>query len=190
MRSVPQSLASAVNETPAAHPYPAPAPRQQSQAPTPGVPDRTGPAGAVRELPGIPAHAFPHRTPLELLAVARRGLAEAEEQHVDGLRYAAAHLAALRAAAAVLAMRARPAPARRSRPASVWTLLAVVAPELGEWAAYFASGAAKRAAAEAGIRHVVSTREADDLLRGALAFVAVVERTLGLPSASFDQLVA
>jgi hypothetical protein len=53
--------------------------------------------------PAIPASALPHRTPAELLALARRGLAEAQELRVDGLRYATAHLAALRAAAAVLA---------------------------------------------------------------------------------------
>ena len=56
----------------------------------------------------------------------------------------------------------------------------MVAPELGEWASYFAAGATKRAAAEAGIPRVVSAREADDLLRAAEQFVAVVEVALGL----------
>ncbi|MGH3714258.1 MAG: SAV_6107 family HEPN domain-containing protein, partial [Micromonosporaceae bacterium] len=56
----------------------------------------------------IPAHALPHRTPAELLKLARRGLLEAVGTPADGLRYATAHLAALRAAAAVLAARARP----------------------------------------------------------------------------------
>jgi hypothetical protein len=55
-----------------------------------------------------------------------------------------------------------------------------VAPERGEWASFFATGAAKRAAAEAGIPRVVSAREADDLLRAAEQFVAVVELALGL----------
>jgi L-fucose isomerase-like protein len=63
----------------------------------------------------------------------------------------------------------------------VWVLLAAVAPELAEWAAFFAVGAAKRAAAEAGIPRVVTAREADDLLRDAERFLAVVETTLGLP---------
>ncbi|MBO4207916.1 SAV_6107 family HEPN domain-containing protein, partial [Micromonospora echinofusca] len=98
----------------------------------------------------------------------------------DGLRYAAAHLAALRAAAAVLAARARPAPARRNRITSVWVLLVAVAPELGEWATFFAASAGKRAAAEAGIPRVVTTREADDLLRAAEEFVTVVETMLGM----------
>ena len=76
----------------------------------------------------------------------------------DGLRYATAHLAALRAAAAVLAVRAQPAPGRRSRMTSVWALLTRVAPELEEWAVFFAAGAAKRAAAEAGISRAVTAR--------------------------------
>ena len=130
--------------------------------------------------PTVPAHVLPHRTPAELLVLARRGLGEAAQTRPDGLRYAAAHLAALRAAAAVLASRARPAPMRRNRVTSVWTLLVMVAPEFEEWAAFFAAGAAKRAAAEAGIPRVVSAREADDLLRAAEQFVAVVEVALGL----------
>ncbi len=115
-----------------------------------------------------------------LLGLARRGLweAEAADQPVD--RYAAAHLAALRAAAAVLACRARPATGRRrSRPTSAWVLLAAVTPELGEWADFFAAGARKRAAAESGMHGAVTAREADDLLRDAQAFLAVVETTVG-----------
>jgi hypothetical protein len=59
-------------------------------------------------------------------------------------------------------------------------LLSTVAPELGEWAAYFAAGADKRAAALAGMRSAVTAREADDLLRDATTFLALVETTLGL----------
>ena len=128
----------------------------------------------------MPAHVLPHRTPAQLLAIARQGLVEAAQTRPDGLRYAAAHLAALRAAAAMLAARARPSPTRRQRVTSVWTLLVMVAPELTDWANYFATGATKRAAAEAGIPRVVSPREADDLLRAAEQFVAVVEVALGL----------
>jgi hypothetical protein len=132
------------------------------------------------QAPTVPAHVLPHRTPAQLLAVARIGLSEAAQTRPDGRRYAAAHLAALRAAAALLAARARPAPARRHRITSVWVLLSTVAPELDEWSVYFAAGAGKRAAAEAGIPRVVSAREADDLLRAAEQFVSVVETALGL----------
>jgi len=63
---------------------------------------------------------------------------------------------------------------------SVWALLVLVAPEYGDWANYFALGAGKRAAAEAGIPRVVSPREADDLLRAAEQFVAIVESSVGV----------
>lgn len=95
-------------------------------------------------------------------------------------RYALAHVAALRAAAAVLAARARPASGRGARQRNAWVLLAGVAPELGEWATFFAAGATKRAAAEAGSRHAVTAREADDLVRDADRFLAAVEAALGL----------
>jgi HEPN superfamily protein len=132
------------------------------------------------DAPTVPAHMLPHRSPAELLAIARQGLREAAQTQADGLRFATAHLAALRAAAAVLAARARPEPRRRSRLTSVWALLTTVAPELAEWAAFFAAGASKRAAAEAGIPRAVSAREADDLIRAAEQFVEVVAGGLGL----------
>ena len=91
------------------------------------------------QKPTVPAHLLPHRTPAQLLELARQGLAEAARIRPDGLRYATAHLAALRAAAAVLAARARPAPGRGNRVTSVWILLAMVAPELREWANFFAA---------------------------------------------------
>lgn len=155
----------------------APVPLSRSAPGTATTPvARLGPRAAE----AVPAHLLPHRTPTELLKLARRGLAEAAGTDADGLRYATAHLAALRAAAAVLATLARPAPRRRGRPTSVWALLAIVTPELSEWAVFFATGAAKRAAAEAGIPRTVTTREADDLVREAGRFVLVVESLLGI----------
>lgn len=97
------------------------------------------------------------------------------------LRYAHAHVAALRATAALLAARAHPVGPRRSRAQkNAWVLLAEVAPEFSEWATFFASGAAKRAAAEAGSSRAVSEREADDLVRDADRFLGLVEQSLGL----------
>lgn len=110
--------------------------------------------------------------PTDLLIAARRGLLEATLADTPAARYAAAHLAALRAAAAVLAARARPS-VRRSGPRSVWLLLPRIAPELTEWAQFFAAGSAKRSLAGAGVA-VVSVREADDLLRDAQAFCDLV----------------
>jgi hypothetical protein len=128
---------------------------------------------------------------LALLESARYGLAGAESETSAGAesetsagaRYVAAHLAALRAAAAVVAARAEPgASTRRRRPLSVWELLPKVEPALAEWAAFFAAGAAKRAAAEAGLPRAVSPREADDLLRDAEMFVSLAESALGVPA--------
>ena len=94
-------------------------------------------------------------------------------------RYALAHVAALRATAALLAARARPSQPRR-RQKNAWVLLAEVAPEFAEWAAFFSAGAAKRAAAEAGSQRAVTDREADDLVRDADRFLGLVEESLGL----------
>lgn len=113
----------------------------------------------------------------DLLGSAARGLLEAYTTPEPARRYAAAHLAALRAAAAVLAARAHPV--RQSRIRSVWVLLPQVAPQLQEWAAFFAANAARRAAAEAGLP-VVSQRESDDLLRDAEAFLVQVAALLGV----------
>jgi len=96
-------------------------------------------------------------------------------------RYAHAHVSALRATAALLAARAQPMlPSRRRPQKNAWVLLAEVAPELSEWASFFAAGAAKRAAAEAGSRRAVTERETDDLVRDADRFLALVETSLGL----------
>lgn len=115
------------------------------------------------------------------LARAAESLSEAVTSTDAPTRYACAHVAALRAAAALLAARARPTARRgRRRQQNAWVLLAEIAPELGEWATFFAAGASKRAAAEAGSARAVGGREADDLVRDADRFLAVVERSLGL----------
>ena len=95
-------------------------------------------------------------------------------------RYALAHVAALRATAALLAARAQPMAVQRRRQKNAWVLLAEVAPEFTEWATFFSAGAAKRAAAEAGSRRAVTEREADDLVRDADRFLGLVETSLGL----------
>lgn len=116
---------------------------------------------------------------LDLFASARRSLAQAHLSVVPDDRYVAAHLAALRAAAAVLASR-RPASGRRSsRVHSVWALLPRAAAELGEWAEFFAITARRRAAIEAGLV-TASAREADDLVRDAETFLARIADHLRL----------
>jgi hypothetical protein len=137
--------------------------------------------GAARAVPAVGQLPLPPALPAaaaQLLDQAHRGLDAATGCADARERYATAHLGALRAAAAVLAARTRPESGSR-RPRSAWVLLGQVAPELGEWATFFAAGAAKRAAAEAGLSRAVTEREADDLVRDVGAFLAVVEGCLG-----------
>jgi hypothetical protein len=117
---------------------------------------------------------------------ARSSLAEAELAQRPSDRYLAAHLAALRVVAVVLTHRTprsvtRPTGRPRStgRPQNAWRMLAEVAPELAEWAAFFAATQGKRDAIRAGATSIVSAPEADDLVRDARAFLRVVERAIG-----------
>lgn len=135
-----------------------------------------GPVRAAHRTGPPPAAPTP-REALSLLRQAADQLAEGHREEDPLRRYPAAYLAALRAGAAVLAMRARPRP-RRGAPRDVWQLLAEVAPELEEWAAFFASCSRTRADAEAGISRAVTRRDADDLLRQAEQFVEVVRGLL------------
>ena len=122
-----------------------------------------------------PHMGLPH---IELIEGARRALSRAAMAGTPHERYAAAHLAALRAAAAVIAAVAPGAVSRgkdhsRQRVRSAWVVLREVCPPMTEWADFFAAGARTRAAAEAGIP-CVSHRAADDLVRDAETFLARV----------------
>ncbi|WP_415950845.1 SAV_6107 family HEPN domain-containing protein [Streptomyces sp. KLOTTS4A1] len=143
------------------------------------VPSPGGPAGDVHP---VLRRASAPPAALDLLAQARTGLDEAARLETPNERYAAAHLAALRTAAAVLAARGRPETSARKRAKirSAWEVLPEIAPELTEWSALFASGATKRARAVAGIRGAAGTRDADDLLRDVAMFLRLVERMLVL----------
>lgn len=102
--------------------------------------DRSVPGGAV----GAPAAArqLVRRAGLELDAAA----ASEDPQ----MRFLHAHMAAIRAASAVLALTVTTPPARRRRVLSVWEQLADAGAEWVPWAAQFAAAAPTRAAIEAG----------------------------------------
>lgn len=121
------------------------------------------------------------RSATSLVEQARAMLRDAERETDAAEQFRLAHLAALRAAAAVFAERARPAGRRRL--VSAWALVDAVAPELSDWSAYFARTADTRAAIEAGARSVVSDRDADDQRHAAEQFLALVEQSLGLLAA-------
>ncbi|MER6029079.1 SAV_6107 family HEPN domain-containing protein [Streptomyces sp. NPDC001851] len=159
-----------------ANPSAAAARRRRATGPAPSL---TGPASDVHP---VLRRATAPPAALDLLAQARAGLEEATVLEAPNERYATAHLAALRTAAAVLAARGRPetSPRRRARIRSAWEVLPEIVPELTEWSALFASGAARRARAEAGIRGAASRRDADDLIRDVGVFLRIVERMLVL----------
>ena len=128
---------------------------------------------------------------LELVERARADLLEACHTRGVAERYLQSQLGAMRAAAALVSARA--GGERQSGPQSLWDLLPAVAPELTEWAEFFAvttartlptgptrpTGPPDRATA---LTAPVSAREADDLLRQAETFVDLVCRSLGLPA--------
>ncbi len=114
---------------------------------------------------------------IDLLSNALRSLNTAISSERASERYVAAHIAALRAAAALLASHAQP---NKRRPTSVWVLLVNRFPEFSEWAQFFTVTAKKRAAAEAGVRDAVTPREADDLVRDAQDFIDAVTEKLGI----------
>lgn len=117
-------------------------------------------------------------TALDLLDRSRASLLSACHADTVAGRYVEAHLAALRAAAALLAARSKPS--RRSQLRSVWEVLPQVAPELTEWAVFFTASAKRRAALERGSAGP-GAREADDLLRQSETFFELVQVALGLP---------
>lgn len=89
-----------------------------------------------------------------------------------------AHLAALRAGAALVQARGRPT--GRPAPRAVWDMVAVVAPDLAQWAAFFADNAAARAAVEAGRGDAVDRGRAERALVAAEDFADAVRAELGV----------
>ncbi len=129
------------------------------------------------------------REAYQLVDLAVDGLVAAARESDVNSRFAGAQLAALRAAAAIVAVRAhtssQPTGFARGRALNVWQLLSRVAPELSEWAALFHYSAEKRTAVAAGTG-AVTTREADDSLRDSATFVASVASRLGIPNRKLD----
>lgn len=100
-------------------------------------------------------------------------------------RFSHAHLAALRAGAAVVAERGKPG--GRRAPRTVWEMLDAVAPELTRWSGYFAGGAGLRSAVEAGRFESVSPERAEQVLCAAEDFLDEVRALLEVSDA--DRLV-
>lgn len=146
---------------------------------------------ATTDIPAAPNGATAAAA-LELVERARADLLEACHSRGVAERYHQSQLAAMRAAAALVSARVRGG--WQPGPQSLWDLLPGVAPELGEWADFFALTTARTlrsrplsttasTPASAPASAPVSAREADDLLRQAEVFVDLVCRALGLPVA-------
>ena len=109
----------------------------------------------------------------ELLDSAWQAMQYAHRVADVNLRFSLAYRCALRAGAAVLAVRAgtnKHPGATPAQPRNVWDVLQRVAPELGEWAVYYQSQAALRDIAESGSSDITG-RMADDAVREAEQFI-------------------
>lgn len=113
----------------------------------------------------------------DLLRTAVIALDDAYQAQSTTQRYVAAHVAALRAGAALLAVKAKPTRSHRIR--SVWQMVPRIAPELGEWCAYFDAIGKRRVFVEIGSEQVTQ-RQADDLVRDAEAFADQIARILNV----------
>ncbi|GCD19686.1 hypothetical protein CTKZ_12480 [Cellulomonas algicola] len=105
----------------------------------------------------------------ELLGRADAELLAAQFSSEAWEQFSHAHLAALRAGAAVIASRGRPAGRRALR--TVWEILDVVAPELATWSGYFADAASLRSAVDAGRFDAVTPARAEQAVCAAEDFV-------------------
>jgi hypothetical protein len=119
-------------------------------------------------------------TAIDLLTRADAELVAAQLCTAAGDRFVHAHLAGLRAAAAVLAVRGRPTGRRGA--GTAWQMLAAVAPEMQAWAVYFGGGAALRRAVEAGRSDAVDATRAEEVLCAAEDFLDQVRSLLDPPA--------
>lgn len=142
------------------------------------APRTTAPRTARRPEEAVPRPLT--RAALDLLERSEAELTAAALSQDPADRYVHAHLAALRAGSALVAVHGRPAGPRRTVLRSVWDMLPLLDDSLTDRAAEFAATAARRSAVEAGRTQVVDAADADALLTDAEDFHHEVESLLGL----------
>jgi len=120
-----------------------------------------------RPLPGVAAPGSARVA--ELLSRADAELLAAQFSSEAWEQFSHAHLAAVRAGAAVVAATGRPS--GRRGPRSVWEMLDAVAPELARWSVYFAGAASLRSAVDAGRFDAISPARAEQAVCAAEDFV-------------------
>ena len=141
--------------------------RRATSRPAPSsLAGRTAPADRPLPLPPTAVSALA-RSDAELVAAQLAGSPDEQFLH--------AHLAALRAGAAVLEVTGRPV--RRPQPRTVWEMVSLVEPSLAERCAFFAAGAALRAAVESG-RGEVEPARAEITLAAAEDFADAVRAVI------------
>lgn len=118
--------------------------------------------------------------PKALLERADHLLVEAGVESAPSDRFLTAYLAALRGAAAVIALVA-PAPSvrRRRGTGGAWQTMARLAPEFTMWSDYFAEYSPLRAAIMAGVSRPMPSERADEFFARVTAFLHDVEDHLG-----------
>jgi hypothetical protein len=119
------------------------------------------------------------RTPAQvavdrLLRRARAELDQADAQGDERMRFLHAHMAGIRAGAAVVELLPRLRPAGRRRMTSVWEQLAATGEPWDTWAARLGAGASLRAAIEAGRVDALDGEVAEAAVQLADAFLAAV----------------
>lgn len=135
------------------------------------------PRRTVDDLFALPEASSPPAGALSMLVQARTCIHDARTADRSNERYAMAYLAALRAALAVVLARSTfddrsPTSAARG----VWQSLSALAPELREWAGFFAGHSERRVAAEAGVPVPPDTAEL--LFERSNEFLDIVSRSL------------
>lgn len=124
----------------------------------------------------------------ELLGRADAELLAAQFSGEPWEMFSHAHLAALRAGAALVASRGRPA--GRGAPRTVWGMLDAVAPELHTLSALFAHAATLRSAVDAGRFELVTAARAERALCAAEDLVDAVRDALEADAAALTDLPA
>ncbi|WP_164983816.1 SAV_6107 family HEPN domain-containing protein [Cellulomonas endophytica] len=139
------------------------------------VPGSAGPVGVAAAGEPVAPAPLGHRV-LTLLARADGELVAARLSAEPWEVFTHAHLAALRAAGAVV--EARGAMGGRRGVRTVWELLEHAAPELAAWAHHFAAAASLRAAVDAGHLGAVDATRAGDARAAAEDFVDLARELL------------
>jgi len=140
-----------------------------------------GPTGVLHPV-AIPPHSA------QLLGRADAELLAAQFSSEPWEMFSHAHLAALRAGAALVAARGRPA--GRGAPRTVWGMLDAVAPELHTLSALFAQSASLRAAVDAGRFELVTPARAERALCAAEDLVDAVRGMLAADAGATPDLPA